>query len=98
MVCKGVCRAVVRMVCKGGVRSVVWEVCQCVCRVVVRMVCKAWCGRCVNVGWEMCEMRVDYWPERWERAKSRIGSMPRTKSCGKLWTSQPSVGSTPVSI
>ena len=49
-------------------------------------------------GWEMCEMRVDYWPERWERAKSRIGSMPRTKSCGKLWTSQPSVGSTPVSI
>lgn len=44
------------------------------------------------------KMRVDYWPDRWERAKSRIGSMPRTKSCGKLWTSQPSVGSTPVSI
>ena len=58
-----------------------------------------------SVAWEVCKcgtggvmMRVDYWPERWERAKSRIGSMPRTKSCGKLWTSQPSVGSTPVSI
>lgn len=58
-----------------------------------------------SVVWEVCQcgmggvkMRVDYWPDRWERAKSRIGSMPRTKSCGKLWTSQPSVGSTPVSI
>ena len=76
----------------------------------VQMGCAEWCTKGVYkggvqsvvweevVGWEMCEMRVDYWPERWERAKSRIGSMPRTKSCGKLWTSQPSVGSTPVSI
>ena len=79
-------------------QSVVWEVCKCVCRVVVRMVYKGGVqsggeNGVQSVVWEVCQcgmggvkMRVDYWPDRCERAKSRIGSMPRTKSCGKLWT------------